>query len=87
MAPPSRRGNPVNVIDRMSALRGTDFDRFYIAEESANERHQTNLCKREIANGVDRDFKSLASESLTRLQQRAGFLAELAPTTRSLPLQ
>jgi len=63
------------------------LDRFYIDEEWGNQREQVELCRRELAYGTDPDFKSLASDSLARLQHQAAFLEELSSAAGNSSMQ
>jgi putative membrane protein len=74
-------------LDRISALTGSDFDRFYLHEEYANQREQAGLCRREVAQGADPKLKSFAADCLARLRQQTAFLSELVSAAGSLPLQ
>jgi putative membrane protein len=59
----------IPTIEQLTALKGTRFDRQYVADEIAVERHAIAVFRREAAQGKDPDLKSYVARRLPVLEK------------------
>jgi len=59
----------IPAIEQLTALKGTRFDRQYVADEIAAERHAIAVFRREAAQGKNPELKSYAARTLPVLEK------------------